>query len=418
MLAPKPIAAYRPQDLSSDGAGGLQGFQRKALLAFLASEKPIWRRSKWWKTDLGSFDPAELTPTAPATTPSSAVGNGLTEEDGRWVSFGLPPAYRQPGVVVTDFATAFAQSGPLLAEYLGVLLPSGAGRYEAMNDAFLASALFIHLPRGFRAEEPLRLNIHSNTGGLALGRRLLLIAEEDSHFELEVNFGGQPASDTWASHLWELYLGAQARGRLTVVAQAGSHLYGYAREAAQLGTGAELEWNAAQTGGAILRLRREAFLAGQGASYRETAVYLGQGGSVYDLTSISEHREPHTRAEVLYKGTLLSGAEASFEGILRVRPGSHGAESHLQDHILTLATDTKYDTIPSLEIEDDDVRISHGASISRLDPEEIFYLMARGLPAETARELIVRGFFEAALQRFPEVPHAHAGERIAEAIGR
>jgi len=168
---------------------------------------------------------------------------------------------------------------------------------------------------------------------------------------------------------------------------------------ATLGKNAGLNWVIAQTGGGKSSTLRETFLQGQGAQAEDVEVFFGSGSQNYNITSNMYHNVPDTAGNVLVKGVLTGNAYSASKGMIKVAKGAQKTNSYLSEHTLILSKDAKSDAVPGLEIEANDVKASHSASVSQIDEEQIFYLTSRGLASDDARKLIVLGFLEAAFQK-------------------
>ncbi|NTV22982.1 MAG: Fe-S cluster assembly protein SufD [Nanoarchaeota archaeon] len=138
--------------------------------------------------------------------------------------------------------------------------------------------------------------------------------------------------------------------------------------------------------------------AGEGSSSRVLGAYFGRGSSHLDLTADAHHLVPNTTCNILYKGALSASASSVFRGKIKIEKEAQNTNSFLEDHCLILSPDAVSDSIPSLEIDANEVKASHGATIGKPDEEEIFYLMARGIAKEDAERLIISGFFSEIFQ--------------------
>jgi Fe-S cluster assembly protein SufD len=156
-------------------------------------------------------------------------------------------------------------------------------------------------------------------------------------------------------------------------------------------------------------------LADPGASVEATGLFFADDRQHMDFSSHTRHEAPHTTANILLNGVVKDAAHAAFAGTIRVERWSQGTQSYLGSHALTLSDEARMDVVPSLEIETNDVRVSHGSTAGKLDEEQLFYLMARGLSRARAARTLVRGFFEPVLSR---VPLRNARERIERALER
>ena len=142
-------------------------------------------------------------------------------------------------------------------------------------------------------------------------------------------------------------------------------------------------------------------LLGPGANSEMLGLYFGDGDQHFDFNTSQDHTEPNTGSDLLYKGALDGDSRAVFRGIIRVFPGAQRTDAYQTNRNLLLSTGARADSLPNLEIEADDVKCSHGATIGELDAEAKFYLMSRGLDRVQAERLVVLGFLGEVLSKLP-----------------
>jgi Fe-S cluster assembly protein SufD len=142
-------------------------------------------------------------------------------------------------------------------------------------------------------------------------------------------------------------------------------------------------------------------LIGEGANAKMEGIYFTDGNQHLDLDTQQNHLEPHTKSDLLFKGALKDHSRSIWQGMIYVAQGAQKADGYQANRNITLSPTARADSIPGLEILTDDVRCTHGVSVGKVDPDQIFYLQSRGIPKEEARRLIVEGFFEPIVQRIP-----------------
>ena len=132
-----------------------------------------------------------------------------------------------------------------------------------------------------------------------------------------------------------------------------------------------------------------------------SGVFFGDGRQHLDYDTQQNHMAPHTTSDLLYKGALRERARSVWQGMIKVFPNAQQTDGYQANRNLILEKSARADSIPGLEIEADDVRCTHGATVSQLDPDEVFYIRSRGLPFQEAQRLIVQGFFSPVIERIP-----------------
>jgi Fe-S cluster assembly protein SufD len=130
-------------------------------------------------------------------------------------------------------------------------------------------------------------------------------------------------------------------------------------------------------------------------------LYFGDGSQHFDHNTSQDHIAGHANSDLLYKGALDDASRAVFRGIIRVWPGAQQTDAYQTNRNLLLSPEARADSLPNLEIQADDVKCSHGATVGQLDQESLFYLMSRGLTRSQAERLVVLGFLGEVLSRLP-----------------
>jgi Fe-S cluster assembly scaffold protein SufB len=168
---------------------------------------------------------------------------------------------------------------------------------------------------------------------------------------------------------------------------------------------ASLRWSLATVGGSFVKSRIDNLLLGRGASVRQAEIGFGSGSQVFDLTSYTRHRGEDTTGDLLSKGVFRDTSRGFFKGLIDIEKTAKGTDSFLGEFAMLLTKKSRSVAIPSLEIDQPDVRrASHSSSVGPIDETQVFYLMSRGLPPDVARKFIVLGFLEPVVARIPLEP--------------
>lgn len=153
-------------------------------------------------------------------------------------------------------------------------------------------------------------------------------------------------------------------------------------------------------------------LSARGAEVTVLLLLLGRKGQILKLDINIYHRKPDTKSKIIVKGALTDKAEVDFNGLVKIEPGATGTNAWLAAHLLLLSDQAKGRAVPSLEISENDIKAGHATTVGKVNDLELFYLMSRGLSEETAKQLIVQGFFESILSEFPESLAKKAGKEL------
>jgi Fe-S cluster assembly protein SufD len=167
-----------------------------------------------------------------------------------------------------------------------------------------------------------------------------------------------------------------------------------ALQSSRVGAGGSLLSAAAALGGSYARLKTESTLAGPGAEGRLLALYFGAGGQMHDFRTVQRHAARRTRSHLLYKGVVANTARSVYSGLIRVEKGAGGSEAFQTNRNLVLHDGAHADSVPNLEIEDNDVRCSHASAVGPVAEDQRFYLESRGVPTTVAERLIALGFLD------------------------
>ncbi|MGH9920571.1 MAG: SufB/SufD family protein, partial [Nitrososphaerales archaeon] len=172
-------------------------------------------------------------------------------------------------------------------------------------------------------------------------------------------------------------------------------------EGVSVATNAKASLASILLGGRITRSRFNLGLNGRGASFEGYQVFFCDGKQRYDLDANLIHNSPDSAGSLTARGVLKGESQSIFKGMVKIKKGAKNSHSYLAHHAMLLDKRARSDAIPGLDIDTNEVKATHSASVAQIDEEQIFYLEARGLPKDEAKKLIVIGFFEPVLSRIP-----------------
>jgi len=383
---------------------------RKTALARLGevsaaiSSVEDWRYSRIDELDLTTY--GAVSPPAGKTPEISSRARAFLADlgsygalahvlDGVLVSVELGDEIRQSGITIgsiADFDAPIDQFGSLLRlvdEPFGVL-----------NDAFAPEATVIDVPANIAFDLPIVVISELSDGaadGLSYARllvRLGVFAEASI-----VVFETSP--DTRLLHIpvIETFVGDSAHLRFDLVQQLGdrSWLLGY--QLAEVGRDATMSAFAASLGADYSRLYSRAALVGEGGESRLFAAYLGIATQVQEFRTFQDHIVGRTKSELVFKGAVADQARSVYSGLIHMRKGARRADASQTNRNLVLSEGAHADSVPNLDIEENDVHCSHASAVGPIDPEQRFYLESRGIPPEVAERLILLGFFDDLLSK-------------------
>jgi Fe-S cluster assembly protein SufD len=366
----------------------LAGKRSAALAVYESLPVPTNREEAWRFTNLRGFDP-EVYSARPAAVELAGEAEGAT--------FQL-------------LSQAVAEHPELVERHLGSVVADGE-KFAAANAARWQDGVLLHVPAGVALAEPLSSVVELAGEDTAAYHRVLIVLERGASATFLEEFRSQAPG--YLNVVVELIVGDGARLEYVTVQEHDPGTRQFGTHRATVGRDAELDWVAAAVGGDRAKSRMESYLAGQGAVVKVTGAYYLTGREHADFDTTQEHAAPNTSSDLAFKGVLDDRARAVWRGVIRVDKGAQKTDAYQENRNLLLSTDAQATPIPGLEIEANDVRCTHGATVGQVDQGQLFYLMARGLTRSAAQRLIVRGFFEDVLERIGSEP---VRERVAAAI--
>jgi Fe-S cluster assembly protein SufD len=203
----------------------------------------------------------------------------------------------------------------------------------------------------------------------------------------------------------ELDVGDAARVRYVNVQMHGRHVWQLARQSSRVGRDATFSTMMVALGGDYARLAVESVMAGRGSSGTMRALYFGEGRQMHDFRTLQDHLAPQTTSDLLFKGALEDHARAVYTGLIHIGKQASGVNAFQTNRNVKLSEHAWAESVPNLEIENNDVRCSHASAVGPVDEQQRFYLESRGVRPEVAEQLIVLGFLDEVLENFP-VPDA------------
>ncbi|MDX6624434.1 MAG: Fe-S cluster assembly protein SufD [Solirubrobacterales bacterium] len=308
------------------------------------------------------------------------------------------------GATVVSLAEAVSTHGELIEAKLGSLVPV-EDPFVARNEAGWRDGVLVHVPRGVKVEDPIRIEVPVDANGAAISWRTLIVLEEGAEAEVWEHWSSNGDEvDAMLNSVVELNVGQAATLRYVNTQDISEKSWIFATQRAQVERDGRLDWAALGFGAGGGKVRMDTKLAGPGSEARVTGGYAGGPGQHLDFDTTQEHAAPNTNSDLAFRGVLAAGSTAVWRGMIKVDPGAQQTDAFQESRNLLLSTDAHADAIPGLEILADDVRCTHAAAIAQVDKEQLFYLTSRGLDEAAAKGLIIEGFLEALVERLAAGP--------------
>jgi Fe-S cluster assembly protein SufD len=372
---------------------------------------PTRQDEDWRRTDISKLKLEELAPYAAASgravqSPLQLNGNHggtITHQNSVTVDRSLQEDVSAQGVTFTDLDTAVKQHPDLVQKYfMTEAVPADSNKFTALNGAFWSGGTFLYVPRNTEVALPLRALYTLTEAGAGLFTHTIVVVEEGSRLSfIEEYAAGSLDRTSLNAGIVEIFVGREAHLTFVSLQEWSENVIDISTQRAVLARDSRLEWLVVGLGSGITKSSIEAALSGPGANAQMLGILWGAGNQHTDYHTVQDHLAPHTTSDLLYKSALGDHARSIFSGTIRVLKGAMGTDAYQANRNILLSPDASAFPSPNLEIEANEVRCTHGATIGRVDPDQLFYLMARGISREMATRMIVEGFFEDVLGREP-----------------
>jgi Fe-S cluster assembly protein SufD len=385
-----------------------------ALRAFHDIPRPTTRDEPWRRTDIRRLDLAKVVPSTGGARLEQLPARltdmiGLDEQaglllhaDGGNVHSSLDASLAEQGVVFCAMDTAVHDHSVLLQKhFMKDAVSVSDGYFSAMHAAMWSGGTFLYVPKDVVVELPLRAATWAGPYANSFTHTLVVV-ERGAKVTLIEEFASDDGADQ-AMHngVVELIVRDNAQLDYVNVQDWSQRAFNFTTERAIVHRDAALHWVVGGMGSRLTKSFIDTALVGPGSTALMSGVFFGDGRQHLDFDTQQNHMAPNTTSDLLYKGALRGRAHSVWQGMIKVFPDAQKTDGYQANRNLILEKTARADSIPGLEIEADDVRCTHGATISQLDPEEVFYIRSRGLPFKETQRLIVQGFFTPVIDRIP-----------------
>ena len=380
--------------------------ERLAASVIPTAEEEVWRYSPIGELDVTAFRTAVGANARDAIDRCRAHADAVVGDragllvvvDGHVAHAELDADVAARGVVLA--AAADAAVGE---DLLGSVFSSPSDYFGALNDAQAPSPAVLDVPRGVVVERPIVVVQHTAAEDALCLPRLAVRAGENSSATV-VDLATSADVVALSVPVVELDVAASARLIYLSVQDLGRGVWQIGTQTSRVAGQAQLVSTTAAFGGAYARLRTDCALAGRGATGDLFAVYFGDGHQTLDFRTFQDHLAPDTTSNLLFKGTVGGHARSVYTGLIRVRPDARGTNAFQTNRNIKLSDHAWAESVPNLEIENNDVHCSHASAVGPIDEQQRFYLESRGVPPFVAERLVVAGFFTEVLEQISVAP--------------
>ncbi len=347
-------------------------------------------------------------------------GGVVSHVDGNCSRATLHEKWAKQGVLFGNLSDLVRDHSEILKPHLltNAVKPD-TDRFSAWHAAFWTGGTVLYVPRNVQINEPLYSLIGLSADGAADFTHTLIILEEGASATLLEETSSASATAT-GLHVGavELILAARSNLQYVQLQNWNKKVWHFAHQAGRVQADASLQWTVGALGARLAHIHQEVFLDGKGASAEVNGVTFATEKQLISYYTQQTHNAPNTRSDLLYKNVVRDTARCIWRGMIKVAKDAQKTDGYQRNDSLLMSDDCRVDAIPGLEIEADDVRCTHGATCGRVDEEQLFYCMCRGLSRQEAMHMIVEGFFQRVYDRIPvEIVRETLGLAVERKLG-
>ena len=306
------------------------------------------------------------------------------------------------GVLFMSTDQALQEHEDLFREYYTTIIPANDNKFAALNTAVWSGGSFIWVPEGVEVDIPLQAYFRINSESMGQFERTLIIAEPGSkvHY-VEGCTAPIYSSDSLHSAVVEIIAKPGANVRYTTIQNWSNNVYNLVTKRAAAYADAQMSWIDGNLGSKLTMKYPAVYLMEPGAHGEVLSIAFAGKGQHQDAGAKMVHAAPHTSSVITSKSLAIDGGRTSYRGLVKVYEGAEGSRSNVRCDALMLDDASRSDTYPYMEIDERRVDIAHEATVSKVGEEQLFYLMARGIPEAQATKMIVNGFVEPIIKELP-----------------
>jgi Fe-S cluster assembly protein SufB len=309
---------------------------------------------------------------------------------------------QKKGVIFVDTDTALREHPDLVKHYFATVIPIQDNKFAALNTAVWSGGSFVYIPAGVKVDVPLQAYFRINAENMGQFERTLIIVEEGAQVHyVEGCTAPMYSTESLHSAVVEIIVKKGGRCRYTTIQNWANNIYNLVTKRAVAYEDSVMEWVDGNLGSRLTMKYPSVYMLGKGARGEILSIAFAGKGQHQDAGGKVVHGAPFTSSRIISKSISKNGGRASYRGLLKVIDGAKGSKSNVVCDALILDDRSRSDTYPYIEIDEDDVKVGHEASVSKIGEEQLFYLMSRGLSEAEASTMIVSGFIEPLVKELP-----------------
>jgi len=397
----------------------LRDFRSKSWQAYQEQSFPTIKDEAWRRTSLSGLDFSVLQ--LPNGKPSGDItelsGKVLTDDvigkntrailSPAGVDIKLSAKSKKAGLIIESLVEASERYPDLVSKVLGKVISPSDGKFAAAAAAFAKHGLFIYVPKGVQLDESIFSISSAPWLKTAHFYQILVYLEEGSsltYFHESLSPEGKSESSLAAENI-EIIVGKNANLKFIELQSYGDQVWSFGHHKAIIEKDGYLDWAIGALGSSLTKHFISVDLIGKGAEGRVAGLFFADKNQHLTYNTLQRHLAPRTTSDLLFKGALTGKSRSVWRGMIYVAPGAQHIDGYQANRNLVLDQNARSDSIPGLEILNNDVRCTHGSTVGKIDQEQLFYLLSRGIPKKDAEQLIIQGFFDEVFSRYdvPEI---------------
>src|SRR5947207_5600061 len=302
---------------------------------------------------------------------------------------------QKQGVIFIDTDTAVKEQPELMKKHFGKVIPPEDNKFAALNSAVWSGGSFIYVPPNVKVDLPLQAYFRINAANMGQFERTLIIADNYSDVQyIEGCTAPVYSTDALHSAVVEIIVKKGARSRYSTIQNWSTNVYNLVTKRAYAYEDASVEWIDANVGSKLTMKYPSVYLVGPRAKAEIVSVAFAGKDRHQDTGAKVIHLAPYTSSRITAKSLSKDGGLTTYRGLVHVAKGAVGVKSSVRCDALLMDDRSKTTTYPYMEVNEDDATITHEATVGRINEDQLFYLMSRGLSETQALSMIVTGFME------------------------
>ncbi|WP_144554675.1 Fe-S cluster assembly protein SufD [Bacillus sp. X1(2014)] len=315
----------------------------------------------------------------------------------------LSEELKSQGVIFTDIFTAAKEHGDVLKKYyLTQAINADEHRLTALNATLVNGGIFLYIPKNVEVSEPIQAVFVQDDAEANLFNHVIVVAEDNSAVTYVENYiSTVETSNALVNILTEVIANVNASVRYGAVDTLAKGITTYVNRRGVAGRDSKIEWALGLMNEGNTISENTTNLLGDGSSGDTKTVVVGRGDQTQNFTTKVVHFGKHTVGNIMNHGVVKDSATSIFNGIGKIEHGASKSDAEQTSRVLMLSEKARGDANPILLIDEDDVVAGHAASVGRVDPVQLYYLMSRGIRKEEAERLVIHGFLAPVVNQLP-----------------